>query len=242
MVIQAEKLTKRYSGHLAVDEVSFSVQKGEIVGFLGPNGAGKTTTMRMLTGYLAPTAGRARILGMDVFSDRIEAARHIGYLPENCPLYDDMTPEDMLGFFGAARGMASGRLKQRKDEVIHVCGLGAVLGKRISKLSRGYRQRVALANALLHEPELLILDEPTNGLDPNQIRDVRDTLRQIGREKTILFSTHVLQEVDAIATRVIMISDGKIVFDDKPQELARRGGKDGMEGAFYALTRSDTEQ
>ena len=242
MVIQVDKLTKYFGDQVAVDGVSFGVRKGEIVGFLGPNGAGKTTTMRMLTGYLSPTAGSARVLDLDVFTDRIDAARHIGYLPENCPLYDDMTPVDMLNFFGAARGMASGRLKERKEEVIRVCGLGSVLGKRIHKLSRGFRQRVALANALLHEPELLILDEPTNGLDPNQIRGVRDTLRQIGQEKTILFSTHVLQEVAAIATRVIVISEGKIVFDDTPEVLARRGGDDGMEGAFYALTRSGTER
>ena len=241
MVIQVENLTKRYGAHVAVDQVSFSVEKGEIVSFLGPNGAGKTTTMRVLTGYISPTAGSAAIAGLDVFRDRIAAAELLGYLPENCPLYVDMTPEGMLEFFARARGMSRARFRERLAKVVELCGLGSVLGKKISKLSRGFRQRVALANSLLHEPEVLILDEPTDGLDPNQIRDVRSTLRKIGEEKTILFSTHVLQEVEAIATRVIMISEGRLVFDGTPGALAQEGGGKGMEGAFYALTRSDVE-
>ena len=235
MVIQVEDLTKRFGPHLAVDHVSFEVAPGEIVGFLGPNGAGKTTTMRMLTGFLSPTEGTARVCGVDVTRDRIAAAEKIGYLPENCPLYLDMTPEGMLDFFGRARGMASKRIKERKGEVLALCGLDDVAGRPIAKLSRGYRQRTALANALLHEPDLLVLDEPTNGLDPNQIRQVRDMLRQIGKEKTILMSTHVLQEVEAVATRVLMISEGRIVFDGTPNELAARGSG-GLEEAFYALT------
>ena len=238
MVIQADNLTRRFGSFTAVDGVSFEVAQGEIVAFLGPNGAGKTTTMRMLTGFLAPTEGYARVAGLDVIRDRIAAAEKIGYLPEDCPLYVDMTPEGMLDFFGQARGLAPARLKERKEEVLRICGVTEVVGKKISKLSRGYRQRVALANALLHEPEVLILDEPTNGLDPNQIREVRARLRKIGEDRTILLSTHVLQEVEAIATRVMMISAGKLVFDGKPEELARMGGDKGMEGAFHALTES----
>lgn len=241
MVIQVENLTKRYGSHIAVDHVTFEVAQGEIVGFLGPNGAGKTTTMRMLTGFISPTEGTAKVCGIDVTRDRIAAAERIGYLPENCPLYADMTPAGMLDFFGRARGVPRARLRERKAEVVKLCGLEGVLGKKISKLSRGYRQRVALANAMLHEPDLLILDEPTNGLDPNQIRDVRDTLKKIGERKTILMSTHVLQEVEAVATRVIMISGGRLVFDGLPEQLSEKGAERGMEGAFYALTTTEEE-
>jgi len=236
LVVQVEHLTKRYGPTVAVDDVTFSIAKGEIVGFLGPNGAGKTTTMRMLTGFLAPTAGKIQVAGIDVLRDRIAAAEKIGYLPENCPLYLDMTPQDMLAFFARARGMSGQRLQERMDAVRGICDLDRVWGKRISKLSRGFRQRVALAGALLHEPDLLVLDEPTNGLDPNQIREVRAALKRIGEEKTILFSTHVLQEVDAICNRVILISGGRLVFDGAPADLARKGGDKGMEGAFYAMT------
>jgi ABC-2 type transport system ATP-binding protein len=235
-MIEAVGLTKYYGSFAAVRGVTFSVSTGEVVAFLGPNAAGKTTTMRMLTGFLSPSAGEARVAGMDVAVHRIGAAAHVGYLPEDGPLYTDMTPEAILDFFGQARGMSRPLVLRRREEVVRLCALDDVLGKRISKLSRGYRQRVGLAVTLLHEPDVLILDEPTNGLDPNQIRQVRDMLSRIGREKTILLSTHVLQEVEAIATRVLMIAEGQLVFDGTPQELADKGGEKGMEGAFRRLT------
>jgi len=234
--IEAEGLTKEFGAFVAVRDVSFRVEPGELVAFLGPNGAGKSTTMRMLTGFLAPTSGTARVAGIDVTRDRTAAAARIGYLPENGPLYLDMTPEGMLNFFGMARGMSAGQRRRRVAEVIELCGLESVAGKRISKLSLGYRHRVALANALLHEPDVLILDEPTSGLDPNQTRQTRQTLKRIGREKTILLSTHVLQEVEAMATRVLLISEGRLVFDGPVEELKRQGGAEGLEGAFRRLT------
>lgn len=235
-MIEASGLTKLYGDFAAVQDVSFAVRPGELVAFLGPNGAGKTTTMQMLTGFLTPTAGVARIAGLDVAENRIEAAARVGYLPENGPLYPDMTPTALLDFFARARGLDAKRTRDRIAEVIELCALGEVTGKRISKLSRGYRQRVGLANALLHEPDVLILDEPTSGLDPNQINDVRATLTKISKKKTILLSTHVLQEVEAIATRVLLVSEGRMVFDGTPDQLAAEGGKKGMEGAFRRLT------
>jgi len=238
LVVKVEHLSKRYGPFAAVDDVSFSVEEGEVVAVLGPNGAGKTTMMRMLTGFLAPTAGSAEICGVSVMTNRISAAEQMGYLPENCPLYEGMTPLGMLEFFGRARGLASEKLRKRIKEVSGLCGITEVLGKKVEHLSRGYRQRSAMACAMLHEPKLLILDEPTSGLDPNQIREVRSTLKEIGRTRTILFSTHVLQEVTAIATRVILISAGKLVFDGTPEELSEKGGagKDGMDQAFHILT------
>jgi len=205
-MIEAVGLTKKFDNFPAVLDATFDVRPGEVVAFLGPNGAGKTTTMKMLTGFLAPTSGTARVAGLDVFTDRLAAVARIGYLPESGPLYTDMTPLGLLSF------------------------------KRIGKLSSGYRRRVGLANSLLHEPDVLILDEPTNGLDPNQISQVRETLSHIGKKKTILLSTHVLQEVEAVATRVLMIVEGSIVFDGKPDELAAKGGAAGMAGAFRELT------
>jgi ABC-2 type transport system ATP-binding protein len=235
-MIEAAGLTKLYGDFAAVQDVSFSVNPGELVAFLGPNGAGKTTTMQMLTGYLTPTAGTARVAGLDVMDERIAAAQHLGYLPENGPLYPDMTPTSLLKFFASARGLSRKQTREGMQRAMDLCGLHEVAGKRISKLSRGYRQRVGLANALLHEPDVLILDEPTGGLDPNQIQDVRDTLSRLGREKTILLSTHVLQEVEAIATRVLLISEGRLVFDGTPDELTEKGGEEGMDAAFRDLT------
>ena len=238
VMIEAIGLTRRFGSFTAVRDVSFRVSTGEVAAFVGPNGAGKSTAMRMLTGFLSPSAGTARVAGIDVARDRIAAAAHIGYLPENGPLYDDMTPRSMLDFFARARGLSRAERRERCARVIDLCGVREVAGKRIGKLSRGYRQRVGLATALLHEPQVLILDEPTSGLDPNQTLQVREALRRIGRSKTILLSTHVLQEVEAMATRVLMISEGRMVFDGTPGQLAQRGGAQGMEGAFRALTRS----
>jgi ABC-2 type transport system ATP-binding protein len=225
-LIEARGLTKRYGKFAAVEDISFSVNRGQIVAFLGPNGAGKTTTMRLLTGYLTPTSGSARIAGFDVATQRLEAAARVGYLPENGPLYLDMTPDATLRFYGAARGLAPDRLEQRLQAVTKVCALQPVLHKPIRKLSKGYKQRVGLAQALLHEPDVLILDEPTTGLDPNQIRDVRASIREIGARCAILLSTHILQEVEAIADRVLFVHAGRLVFDGTVAEMKAHGDLD----------------
>jgi len=227
-------LTKRWRNFAAVEDISFAIPRGQVVAFLGPNGAGKTTAMRLLTGFLPPTSGTARVAGFDVSTHRLEAARRVGYLPENGPLYLDMTPRRLLRFFGDVRGMTPDRLSSRLDAVTALCGIGDVLDKPIRKLSKGYRQRVGMAQALLHEPEVLILDEPTSGLDPNQIRDVRRTIRELGRERTVLLSTHILQEVEAVADRIIFIHAGKIVFDGTVSEFAARGAS--KDEVFHALT------
>ena len=232
-MIEAADLSKFYDTFAAIRDISFSVRGGQVAAFLGPNGAGKSTTLRVLTGYLAPSAGEARIAGMDVSKHRIEAAARVGYLPENGPLYPEMTPNELLRFFGEARGMANGALGGRIDAVIDQCNLQAVVDKSIYKLSKGYRQRVGMAQALLHEPDILIMDEPTSGLDPNQIRDVRELIRQLGETKTILISTHILQEVKAVADHVILIDEGRIVFDGTPDEMA---AGESLEDAFYRLT------
>ena len=234
IMIQAERLTKAYGSFQALREVSFTIPSGQVAAFLGPNGAGKTTTMRILTGFLAPTSGTARIAGFDVATHRIEAASRLGYLPENGPLYLDMTPLGLLRFFGEARWMDPARLNDRIEAVTALLSLKGVLEKPIHKLSRGYRQRCGMAQALLHEPDVLIMDEPTSGLDPNQIRDVRRTIRELGKSKTILLSTHILQEVEAVADRVIFIHSGAIVFDGTPQEMAARGPS--LDAVFHQLT------
>jgi ABC-2 type transport system ATP-binding protein len=234
VMIEADGLCKQFGSFLAVRDVSFQIPKGQVVAFLGPNGAGKTTTMRLLTGFVAPTHGSARIAGVDVQSDRIAAAENLGYLPENGPLYLDMTPMALLRFFGEARGLSGARLKERTDAVIAQCSLESVAHKPIGKLSKGYRQRVSMAQALLHDPDVLIMDEPTSGLDPNQIRGVRQLIRDLGRSKTVMVSTHILQEVEPVADRVLFIHDGKIVFDGKPAEMAQKNGN--LEQAFYDLT------
>jgi len=232
-MIEAIGLSKFYGDFAAVRDVSFSVPAAQVAAFLGPNGAGKSTTMKLLTGYLSPSAGSARIAGYDVLSQRMESAARIGYLPENGPLYPDMTPLGLLRFFGEARGLGGARLKQRLDAVVAQCALDEVLEKSISKLSKGYRQRVGMAQVLLHEPDVLIMDEPTSGLDPNQIRDVRALIRELGRTKTVLLSTHILQEMEAVADRVILIHAGRVVFDGLPSAMAN--GRS-MEQAFYELT------
>lgn len=236
-MIEADRLSKFYGSFAAVRDVSFRIRRGEVVAFLGPNGAGKSTTMKLLTGYLAPTSGEARLAGFSMATDRLQAAPLLGYLPENGPLYPDMTPRTLLGFFADARGLAGRYRQERLEAVIDICALGAVLGKPISKLSKGYRQRVGMAQALLHEPEVLILDEPTAGLDPNQIREVRETIRKLGERKTILLSTHILQEVEAMCSRVLFIHEGRLVFDGPPAELTAAGGK--LEDRFQALTAAD---
>ena len=233
-MIEAAGLSKFYGDFAAVRDVTFSVPRGQVAAFLGPNGAGKSTTMKLLTGYLSPSAGTARIAGFDVSTNRIESAARLGYLPENGPLYPEMTPLALLRFFGEARGITGARLRQRIDAVAGQCALAEVLEKRISKLSKGYRQRVGMAQVLLHEPDVLIMDEPTTGLDPNQIRDVRELIRNLGHTKTILLSTHILQEVEAVADRVILINGGRVVFDSTPAEMLAAAGS--LEQAFYQLT------
>ncbi|MBD3402172.1 ATP-binding cassette domain-containing protein [candidate division GN15 bacterium] len=232
-MIQAESLSKYYGSFVAIEDITFAIPRGEVVAFLGPNGAGKTTTMKILTGYLAPSAGRIAIAGLDVGKQRLEAARRIGYLPENGPLYDDMTPLELLRFFGEARGLNQKTLEERINRVTVQCALELVLEKPIGKLSRGYRQRAGLAQALLHDPEVLIMDEPTAGLDPNQIRDFRRDIRELGKEKTILISTHILQEVEAVADRVLLVHNGRMKFDGTPEELRRDGS---LEETFYQMT------
>lgn len=233
-MIQAEGLSKYYGPFAAARDVSFDVYEGELVAFLGPNGAGKSTTMKMLTGYLAPSEGSARIAGYDMFHDRIAGSRHLGYLPENGPLYPEMTPVSMLEFFADARGMTSSHKKERIEAVIDLCDLSSVVHKATSKLSKGFKQRVGMAQALLHEPDVLILDEPTAGLDPNQIREVRKTMRKLRETKTILLSTHILQEVEAMADRVVMINEGRKVFDGAVEEL--RNLEENLDHAFHKIT------
>ena len=222
-MIEAQGLSKYFGEFAAIRDVTFQVRQGEVVAFLGPNGAGKSTTMKLLTGYLAPSAGVARIAGHNMSTDRLAGAARLGYLPENGPLYPDMTPRSLLNFFADARGLSSAQKHHRIDAVVELCALGSVIGKPIGKLSRGYRQRVGMAQVLLHEPDVLILDEPTAGLDPNQIHEVRDTIRKLGESKTILLSTHILQEVEAMAGRVLFINEGRLVFDGSIRELIKDG-------------------
>jgi ABC-2 type transport system ATP-binding protein len=221
-MIEVHQLTKSYARHHAVRGISFHVDRGEIVGFLGPNGAGKTTTLRMLTGYLPPTSGSASIAGFDIFRESIAARRKIGYMPENVPLYDDMRVREYLSFRAQLKGLDHRRARQRVGHVLDTCGLESVKKKMIKTLSKGYRQRVGLADALVHEPELLILDEPTNGLDPNQIRQIRELIKQLGENHTILVSTHILHEVEITCNRVIIIDTGKIRAADTPSNLVNQ--------------------
>ena len=217
IMIEANGLSKYYGDFIAVEDLNFKIRKGEVVAFLGPNGAGKSTTMKMLTGYLAPSSGVAKVCGMEVANNRELIANRIGYLPENGPLYEEMTPITLLNFFGDARSMDESTKKDRIAEVIEQCALQTVLNKPIGKLSRGFRQRVGMANVLLHEPDVLIMDEPTAGLDPNQVLEVRKTIKGLG--KTILLSTHILQEVPEVADRILLINNGRLIFEGTPDEV-----------------------
>lgn len=233
VMIEAKGLSKYYGPFVAIKDITFSIPEGQIVAFLGPNGAGKSTTMKILTGYLSPSEGTAAIAGLDVRTNRLEASKTLGYLPENGPLYQNMTPLELLTFFGEARGMGPDNLKKRLDAVVDQCAIRLVLEKPIDKLSRGYKQRVGLAQALLHDPSVLIMDEPTAGLDPNQIREFRIHIKELGKSKTIMISTHILQEVQAIADYVLFINDGKLVFEGTADELKEKGS---LEEPFYRLT------
>jgi ABC-2 type transport system ATP-binding protein len=218
-MVEARSLTKDYGVTRAVDGISFQVPRGEIVGFLGPNGAGKTTTMKMITGFLRPTRGSTLVAGINVQEDSIQAQTRIGYLPESAPLYNDMMVADFLKFVADIRGIP---VEQRDKRLRHIgerCGLMSVLGKDIGQLSKGFRQRVGLAQAMVHDPDLLILDEPTSGLDPNQIVEIRELIKELGREKTVILSTHILPEVQATCNRIIIVNEGKIVADDRTEHL-----------------------
>ena len=218
-MIKVENLTKRYAGQTAIDNLTFEVGKGEIMGFLGPNGAGKSTTMRILSSFMPPTSGRASIAGFDIFEESLQARSHLGYMPENVPLYGDMRVTEYLNYRAALKSVPHRRVSERVGDVKEVCGLKEVEKKLIGTLSKGYRQRVGLADALVHEPDLLILDEPTSGLDPNQIRQVRDLIKNLGKQHTILLSTHILPEVEMTCSRVIIINKGRIEACDTPENL-----------------------
>jgi len=221
-MIETRQLTKRYGDLTAVDNISFKVETGQVLGFLGPNGAGKSTTMKMIAGFLAPSSGSASVCGFDVIDQPLEAKRVVGYLPEGAPSYGEMTPRQFLGFIADMRGLSGARRTQRIDDVIERLHLNGVLEQPIETLSKGFKRRVGVAQALLHDPDVLILDEPTDGLDPNQKHEVRTLINEMSRDKIIVISTHILEEVDAVCSRAIIIARGKVVADDTPQGLATR--------------------
>lgn len=223
MSITVQNLTKIYGTQRAIDSLNFTIKKGEIVGFLGPNGAGKSTTMKIITGFLSATEGSAEVAGLNVTEQPIEIKRKIGYLPEHNPLYVDMYVREFLHFMGSLYRINSKKLKSRVAEIIELVGLSLEQHKKIGQLSKGYRQRVGLAHALIHNPEVLILDEPTTGLDPNQLVEIRNLIKEIGREKTVILSTHIMQEVEALCERVIIINRGKIVADRTVADILKEG-------------------
>ena len=229
-MIEVTGLTKKFGPKVAVDDLSFEVKKGEVLGFLGPNGAGKSTSMRMVTGFLPVTAGDIKICGISMIDEPEKAKAKIGYLPESAPLYNDMTVRGFLTFCASMRGVGFGKRKKAVDRVIETCFLENVAKQSIDTLSKGYRHRTCLAQSLLHDPEVLVLDEPTDGLDPNQKAEVRKLIRNLGKEKAILFSTHILEEVTAACSRAVIVDQGRIVADGTPQELEKKGG-----GSLYDL-------
>ncbi len=232
-MIRVEQLSKRFGTREAVRGVSFEVRPGDVLGFLGPNGAGKTTTMRMITGFLSPSSGEAWVNGYKVTEKPVEARRGLGYLPENAPSYPDMTVEEFLRFIAELRGFHGAEMRRRVEETLAKCILNPVRGQTIETLSKGYRQRTCFAQAILHDPSVLILDEPTEGLDPNQKHVVRAMIKEMARDKVIVLSTHILEEVEAICTRVIIISGGQLVADSTPADLRKQGT---LEAVFRRLT------
>ena len=222
LMIEIRNLTKRFGPLTAVDGVSFDVGRGEVLGFLGPNGAGKSTTMKMVTGFLAPDGGTVRIGGTDIAEDPVAVKRRIGYLPEGAPLYGEMTTRAFLGFIAGIRGFRGAEAQRRVDTAAGRVSLGSIIEKPIGTLSKGFKRRVGLAQAILHDPPILILDEPTDGLDPNQKHEVRTLIRGMSKEKAIVLSTHILEEVDAVCTRATIIANGRVVSDGTPEELLRR--------------------
>jgi len=238
-MLNTRDLTKRYDGHTVVDSLTFSCEPGEVLGFLGPNGAGKSTTMKMVTGFISPSAGSAIVCGHDIQTDTLAAQRCIGYLAEGAPLYPEMTPKQFLDFVADVRGLKGERRHERLNEVIALLHLGPVLAQTIDTLSKGFKRRVGLAQAMLHDPDVLILDEPTDGLDPNQKHEIRELIRQMSKQKLIVISTHILEEVDAVCTRAIIIADGRLLVDDTPKNLVADGGGD-LETVFRRVTTNDT--
>ena len=239
-MIEVENLTKRYPGRTAVDGISFQIGRGEVVGFLGPNGAGKSTTLRILSSFLPATSGTARVAGFDVFREPDEVRRRIGYMPENNPLHLDMRVREYLKFRARLKGLGWRRSRERVDAVLQQCGLTDVAGRIIGQLSKGYRQRVGLSDALVHEPDLIILDEPTIGLDPHQIRSVRALVKELGKKHTVVLSTHILNEVEMTCSRVLILHRGRILAADRTEDLGRRMSLDGqvaaeVEGSEVAL-------
>jgi len=239
MSIEISHLVKQYGQQNAVDDLSFTVNKNEIVGFLGPNGAGKSTTLKVATGYIPPTSGTVKISGIDVEEDPIAVKKLIGYLPEHNPLYLDMFVHEYLRFSGKFYGLGGSKSHAMVGDVVEMCQLGIEQNKKIGQLSKGYRQRVGLAQALLHQPEVLILDEPTTGLDPNQIVEVRELIKTISKDRTVLFSTHIMQEVQAICDRVIIINDGKMVADDSVERILSGSAKQVLEVEFESSIDED---
>ena len=228
-MIEIEELSKNYGATRALRDVSFQVPRGQVVGFLGPNGAGKSTAMKILTGFVAPSSGRVRVAGVEVATDPVTTRSHIGYLPESNPLYDEMMVQEYLEFVAEMRHIPPAEREAKIRSASARCGLEEVRGRDIGELSKGFRQRVGLAQAILHDPDLLILDEPTTGLDPNQVVEIRNLIRELGREKTVLMSTHILPEVQATCSRVLIISDGEVVADDAPERLVEEGGQIDLE-------------
>jgi len=239
-MIKVENLVKAFGSKLAVNDVSFTVERGEVLGFLGPNGAGKSTTMRMITGFIPPSSGRITIGGHDMLEDPLPAKRLIGYLPENAPGYADMTVHGFLNFAAELRGLRGDARTQAVGRAVELCFLQNVLYQTIDTLSKGYKHRTGLAQALVHDPDVLIMDEPTDGLDPNQKHEVRGLIKRMGENKAIIFSTHILEEVEAACTRVIIIDRGRIVANGTPAELKARSPEGRLEDVFRTITLPDT--
>lgn len=244
-MIQVENLRKEFGSKIAVDGVSFAVEKGEVLGFLGPNGAGKSTTMRMVTGYFRPTAGLVKVGGVDMLENPEQAKRSLGYLPENAPLYSDMTVASFLGFCAELRGLRGADRSKAVDRVLETCFLEGVRNQSVDTLSKGYKHRTCFAQSIIHDPDVLILDEPTDGLDPNQKHEVRNLIKRMGQNKAIVFSTHILEEVEAACSRAIIIDRGKVVADGTPNELKQRGNmavRVGIRGTNGSAVRAEIEK
>ena len=242
-MIQVQNLRKEFGAKVAVDNVSFTVNKGEVLGFLGPNGAGKSTSMRRVTGYFRPTSGSIKVGGIDMLENPEQAKRSIGYLPENAPLYSDMTVASFLGFCAEVRGITGAAKSKAIDRVLDLCFLHRVRNQSVDTLSKGYRHRTCFAQSIIHDPDVLILDEPTDGLDPNQKHEVRQLIKNMGKDKAIIFSTHILEEVDAACSRAMIIDRGKVVADGTPEQLRKLvPTATSLDEVFRSITRSDLEK
>jgi len=235
-MLEIDSLSKRFGDFYAVSDVSFKVEKGEVLGFLGPNGAGKSTTMKMITGFLEPTFGDAKVCGHSILHERLQAQKKIGYVPENAPLYEEMYVKEFLNFVGGMHGISNKKLAECVAHVINICNLEKVEAQKIETLSKGYKRRVSLAQALVHDPDILILDEPTDGLDPNQKHDVRLLIKELSKEKCVLISTHILEEVEEVCDRCVIIGEGRLLFEGTPEELRGRSDKNRIQDVFRSLT------